>query len=144
MQETWVSFLGQEEPLEKGIATHSIIIAWEIPWTLEPGRLQSMGLQKSWACLVTTQQHLKKKKKIKLSIFQHFPPLIAIVILNKFLFMQLWVYFFFDTTKDQESQHEIEVYPKGKKGGWNHPRVFYSLRKVSHHITTRLPVTSLL
>ena len=65
MQETWVSFLGQEEPLEKGIATHSIIIAWEIPWTLEPGRLQSMGLQKSWACLVTTQQHLKKKKKDK-------------------------------------------------------------------------------
>jgi len=49
MQETWVPLLGQEEPLGKGIATHSIILAWEIPRTLEPGGLQSMGLQKSWA-----------------------------------------------------------------------------------------------
>ena len=102
------------------------------------------GAPKELGMLSDYTTAFKKKKKIKLSIFQHFPPLIAIVILNKFLFMQLWVYFFFDTTKDQESQHEIEVYPKGKKGGWNHPRVFYSLRKVSHHITTRLPVTSLL
>ena len=40
--ETWVSSLGQEDPLEKGIATHSSILAWEIPWTVEPGKLQSM------------------------------------------------------------------------------------------------------
>ena len=45
MQETWVQFLGQEEPLEKEMATYSSIIAWRIPWTEEPGRLQSMGLQ---------------------------------------------------------------------------------------------------
>ena len=45
MQETWVPSLGQEDPLEKGMATHSSILAWEIPWTEEPGRLQSMGLQ---------------------------------------------------------------------------------------------------
>ena len=46
MQETWVRFLGWEDPLEKGVATHSSILAWRIPWTEEPGRLQSMGLQR--------------------------------------------------------------------------------------------------
>ena len=46
MQETWVQSLGQEDPLEKEMAIHSSTIAWEIPWTEEPGRLQSMGLQR--------------------------------------------------------------------------------------------------
>ena len=46
-QETWVRALGQKDPLEKGMATHSSILAWEIPWTEEPGGLQSLGLQKS-------------------------------------------------------------------------------------------------
>ena len=45
MQETWVQFLGQEDALEKGMATHSSILAWSIPWTEEPGGLQSTGLQ---------------------------------------------------------------------------------------------------
>ena len=40
------SIPGQEDPLEKGMATHSSILAWRIPWTEEPGRLQSMGLQR--------------------------------------------------------------------------------------------------
>ena len=44
-QETQVRFLGWEDPLEKEMATHSIILAWEISWTEEPGRLQTMGLQ---------------------------------------------------------------------------------------------------
>ena len=44
--ETWVRFLGQEDCLEKGMATHSSIPAWRIPWTEETGRLQSMGLQR--------------------------------------------------------------------------------------------------
>ena len=44
MRETWVQSLGWEDPLEKGKATHSIILAWRIPWTEEPGGLQSMGL----------------------------------------------------------------------------------------------------
>ena len=43
VQETWVQSLGQEDPLEKGMATHSSILAWRIPWTEEPGGLQSMG-----------------------------------------------------------------------------------------------------
>ena len=45
-QETWVRFLGQEDPLEKEMATHSSILAWKIPWTEEPGGLQSKGSQK--------------------------------------------------------------------------------------------------
>ena len=44
--ETWVQSLGQEDPLEKEMATHSSILAWKIPWTEEPGRLQFMGLQR--------------------------------------------------------------------------------------------------
>ena len=43
MEETQVQSLGQEEPLEKGMTTHSSILAWKIPWTEDPGRLQSMG-----------------------------------------------------------------------------------------------------
>ena len=46
MQKTWVRSLGQEDPLEKEMATHSSILAWEIPRTEETGRLQSMGLQR--------------------------------------------------------------------------------------------------
>ena len=46
MQETWVRSLGWEDPLEKGMATHSSILAWKIPWTEESGRLQSMGSQR--------------------------------------------------------------------------------------------------
>ena len=45
MQETQVQFLGQEDPLEKEMATHSRILAWRSPWTEEPGRLRSMGSQ---------------------------------------------------------------------------------------------------
>ena len=48
VQETQVPSLGQEDPLEKEMATHSSILAWKIPGTEEPGVLQSMGLQKSW------------------------------------------------------------------------------------------------
>ena len=46
VQETWVRSLGQDNPLEKGMATHSSLLAWKIPWTEEPGRLQSMELQR--------------------------------------------------------------------------------------------------
>ena len=44
---TWVQFLGREDPLEKEMATHSSILAWKIPWTEEPGGLQSMGSLKA-------------------------------------------------------------------------------------------------
>ena len=46
MQETCIQSLSQEDPLEKGMATYSSVLAWRIPWTEEPGRLQSVGSQK--------------------------------------------------------------------------------------------------
>ena len=46
MQETWIRSLGREDPLEKKMATYSSIRAWKIPWTKEPGGLQSIGLQR--------------------------------------------------------------------------------------------------
>ena len=49
MRETWVRSLGREDPLEEGMATHSSVLAWRIPWTEEPGRLQSMGSHKTEA-----------------------------------------------------------------------------------------------
>ena len=51
MQENWVRSLGQKDPLEKGMANHSSILAWRIPWTEEPDGLQSMGSQRSWTWL---------------------------------------------------------------------------------------------
>ena len=48
MQETRVQSLGQDDPLEREMATHSSVPAWKIPWTEEPGRLLSIGLQRSW------------------------------------------------------------------------------------------------
>ena len=57
MQETWVRSLGQDDPLEKGMATHSSVLAWRIPWTEEPGSPQSMGLQRvrhDWATFTLT------------------------------------------------------------------------------------------
>jgi len=47
MKETWVRFLDQEDPLEKGMFTYTSILAWSIPWSEEPGGLQSMGITKS-------------------------------------------------------------------------------------------------
>ena len=59
MQETWVRFLGQEDPLEKEMATHSSILAWRIPWTEEPGRLQSTGSQRVGHDWETSQANFK-------------------------------------------------------------------------------------
>ena len=64
MLETRVWSLGQEDPLEKGMTTHSTILAWRIPWTEEPGGLQSMGLQRvghDWATNTYFQTCLKNK-----------------------------------------------------------------------------------
>ena len=57
MQEMWVQSPGWEDPLEKGMVTHSRILAWEIPWTEEPGGLQSMGsLRVGWDFVTKPQQ----------------------------------------------------------------------------------------
>ena len=62
-QEMWVLSLSGEDPLERKMATHSSILAWEIPWTEEPGGLQSIGLQKS-SDLATNQQHIYSERAI--------------------------------------------------------------------------------
>ena len=61
MQETSVQSLGQEDPLEKEMATHSCILAWEIPWTEEPGGLQFTGLQRVGNTLVSKQKQKDDK-----------------------------------------------------------------------------------
>ena len=63
MQETQVWSLGQEDPLEKEMATHSSILAWKIPWTEDPGGLQSMGSQRVGHDLATKQQQQQQKDK---------------------------------------------------------------------------------
>ena len=57
----WVRFLGWEDPLEKEMATHSSILAWRIPWTEEPGGLQSRGSQRIGYNLTMKQQQQKAK-----------------------------------------------------------------------------------
>ena len=65
MQEMWIQFLGWEDPLEKEMVTYTSIFVWEIPWTGEPGRLQSPGSQRVGHDLVTKkQQHLLYTWKI--------------------------------------------------------------------------------
>ena len=61
MQESWVQSLSGEDPLEKKMATHCSILAWEILWTEEPSRLQSMGSQRVRHNSVTKQQLLKRR-----------------------------------------------------------------------------------
>ena len=72
MQEIWVRSLGQEDPLEKGMATHSGILAWRIPWTEEPGGLQPMGSQRGrhdWATNTSLSEQLGN---FKIVIFINF------------------------------------------------------------------------
>ena len=57
MWEPWLQSLDQEDPLEKEMATHSSVLAWRIPWTEEPGRLQTMGLQRV-TCLSNLNIHI--------------------------------------------------------------------------------------
>ena len=57
MQETRVRSLGWEDPLEKGLATHTSILAWGIPWIEEPGGLQSLGLQRVGHSSILTHTH---------------------------------------------------------------------------------------
>ena len=64
MQETLVPSLGQEDPLEEEMATHSSILAWEIPWTGELGGLQSVGLQRVVHDIVAKQQHTYKTLRV--------------------------------------------------------------------------------
>ena len=67
MQEMWVQSLGQEDPLEEEMATHSTILAWEVPWAVEPNSLQSIGSQRvghAWTCMLAYLRHLHHKRKM--------------------------------------------------------------------------------
>ena len=75
MQETQVQSLGQKDPMEKGMATHSSILAWRIPWTEKPGRLQFMGCKESdmtkrLSLTQGTQWNLDSRKKCNGFIFE--------------------------------------------------------------------------
>ena len=59
MQETKVQSVGQEDPMEKGMAAHSSILTWEIPWTEKPGRLQTMGSKRVGHDLATKQHYVQ-------------------------------------------------------------------------------------
>ena len=109
MQETWVRSLDQEDTLEKEMATHSTVLAWEIPWTKEPGRLQSMGLQVRHDLVIkpppssclnthTYSQEAKKQGCEKLSLWVRLPVFetqlysLLSVLLEQFI-DPLWVLF---------------------------------------------------
>ena len=64
MQETWVCSLRGEDPREKGMATHCTILAWRIPWTEEPGWLQSMGSQRATSLSFTLQLHALQHSRL--------------------------------------------------------------------------------
>ena len=71
MQGTWVRSLGQDDPLEKEVATHSSVLTWEIPWTEEPGGLQPLGLQRVGHHLVNKQQQIRPIVSIYVIISHH-------------------------------------------------------------------------
>ena len=72
MEETRVQSLGREDPLEKGMATHSSILAWKIPWTEEPDGLQSTGLQRVRYNLATEHAHYQEVGRLKPNNKIHF------------------------------------------------------------------------
>ena len=87
MRETWVRSLGWEDPLEKEMAIHSSTIAWKIPWTEEPGRLQPMGLQSRTRLsdfTFTFKDKKKKKKRQERRKFAENPALVELVHLALF------------------------------------------------------------
>ena len=109
MQGTRVQSLGQEDPLEKGMATHSSILAWEIPWTEEPGGLQFMGSQRV--------RHNWKPKKIRLwlTTFSHGQPLLR-TEWRSWVFLH-WVWWRMEIrgkTLDDEEGYEWSLVDWGK------------------------------
>ena len=103
MQEMWVCFLGQEDPLEKEMATHSSILAWRIPWRDEPGGLQSTELQRvrhNWARMHAQASLLKQANRslclpqtFGIHDFSNFRQIIRYVLLNtsKDIWGSIWL-----------------------------------------------------
>ena len=84
-RETWVRSLGQEDPLEKEMATHSSILAWRIPWTEEPGGLQSTGSQRVGHDWATSLTHSLTRNKVTVSRI-HGSPLQNLFNVHLYLF----------------------------------------------------------
>ena len=84
MQEAWVLYLGQEDPLENEMTTHSSILAWEIPLAEEPGRLQSIASQKSQthmsSPITISDQQIKKMYCVYVYIYTHIQYIFLICI----------------------------------------------------------------
>ena len=96
MRETWVWSLGQEDPLEKEMATHSSILAWRIPWAEELGRLQSMGLQRvghDWATVFNFFFSFYLLTSSPISLNPHTLPLAASSPFSVSMSSFLFVYF---------------------------------------------------
>ena len=83
MKEMWVPFLGWEDPLEENMATHSNILAWEIPWIEEPGGLQSMGLRRvgyNWHNLIINI-HSSIESEINVAfLLEHMIPVVRVQV----------------------------------------------------------------
>ena len=88
MQETQVQFLSQEDPLEKGMATHSSILAWGIPWTEESDRLRSTGLQESGT---TTKPPLPLPWSLILQSLYLVVPALQFFIAHIYLCLEIWL-----------------------------------------------------
>ena len=91
IQETWVLSLGQEDPLEEGMATHSSIFAWRIYWTEEPGRLQFMGSERvghDWS--TNTSLQVNEKLHSDLIYFGYNTMYFGFLCVNLLLSLQIW------------------------------------------------------
>ena len=100
MQETWVRSLGQEDPLEKDMATHPSILAWEIPWTEEAGRVPSMGSQRvrrSRSDLAHTHTRLHQCFQFAQVPLFLFPPLswLSLEIPHPTFFFNIGLFYYF-------------------------------------------------
>ena len=104
MQETWVQSLGWEDPLEKETATHSLILAWEIPWTEEPGGVQSVG-----------HKEVDRTKQLTLSLFSAFS---WIAVTEAEALLHLFKVCWDTETRTSESQ---AVWAKGSAVGVSEP-----------------------
>ena len=93
MQGTEVRFLAREDPLEEGMATHSSILVWKIPWTEEPGGLQSMGSQRS---------------RTRLSDYYYVPAFIV-----SLSYLALGLAFFCQMTSAGNNRKSHSIWPKG-------------------------------
>ena len=113
MQETWVRSLGQEDPLEEGMATHCSILAWRIPWTEELGGLQSLGSQRVGHDWATQHKHGTRSKRIS--------------CMNSFTCLMFWSFY-------SEDKVSALLGPTWREGGWWSTRIWWINMVISNNI----------